>query len=55
MSRPSAPALPPEAREHAWRSLWQRLLQPVPEASPAPDPCEHPNDETTVEDEESAA
>jgi hypothetical protein len=55
MSRPDPAVLRPEAREHAWTLLWRRLLQPVPDASPASDPCEQPNDETTVEVEESAA
>jgi hypothetical protein len=31
----SAPStLPDAAREHAWRLLWQRLLQPIPDDDP---------------------
>jgi hypothetical protein len=55
VSRPDSAVLPAAAREHAWSALWQRLLQPVPDDSPATEFGEHPDDETTAEDEESAA
>jgi hypothetical protein len=51
---PSA-VLPATAREHAWAALWQRLLQPIPGDTPEPEPREHPDDESTAGDEESAA
>ena len=54
MSRPSSTLLPAAAREHAWSALWERLLQ-VPHDLPEPEPGEHPDDETTAEDEASAA
>jgi hypothetical protein len=53
VSRPDV--LPDAAREHAWSALWQRLLQPVPDDGPAPEPGEHPDDETTAADSSSAA
>jgi hypothetical protein len=52
MSRPDV--LPDAAREHAWRLLWERLLQSGPDNSPAPDPGQHPDDETTAAGEETA-
>ena len=42
--------LPDAAREHAWSALWQRLLQPVPDNSPAPDPSEEPDDQLAAEE-----
>ena len=48
MSRPSP--LPDAAREQAWRLLWQRLLQPIPDdAEPAPEPEPRP-DKAATED-----
>jgi hypothetical protein len=55
MPRRDSVVLPAVAREHAWSVLWQRLLQPVPDDRPASEPDEYPDNETTAEDEESAA
>jgi hypothetical protein len=55
VSRLDSSVLPAAAREHAWSALWQRLLRPVPDDSPASEPYEHPDDELAAEDEESAA
>jgi len=49
------PTLPIEARQAAWDRLWKRLLQPVPHRSPACEPTEEPDDETTAEEVDSAA
>ena len=40
----SSPVLPDAAREHAWRLLWQRLLQPIPDDDAEPEPDEHDDD-----------
>jgi hypothetical protein len=43
--------LPDAAREHAWRLLWQRLLQPIPDDTKAEsEPREQPDDELVAED-----
>ena len=55
MSRPDSTVLPAAARELAWSALWKRLLQPSPDDTPEPEPCEQPIDELAAEDEESAA
>jgi hypothetical protein len=45
--------LPAVAREHAWSALWQRLLQPVPDDSPAAEPGDDdPESDDTEPDEE---
>jgi hypothetical protein len=55
MPRHDSAVLPAVAREHAWSALWQRLLQPVPDDDPAPDPGEHPDDDATAADEDTAS
>jgi hypothetical protein len=49
--------LPAAAGEHAWRLLWQRLLQPIPddtEGEPEPRKPDRPDDELAAEDSEAA-
>jgi hypothetical protein len=47
--------LPDAAREAAWSALWLRLLQPVPDNSPASVPKEEPDDEMIAAVEDTAA
>jgi hypothetical protein len=55
MSRLDPAVLPDATRQHAWAALWTRLLQPVPDRSPACEPSEELDDETTAEEVDSAA